>query len=152
VRAYPAASLDAWCGKQRSSGFVGEPPDASALVLEDPSRATLPDTGRSEKRLDVNGRLRKFDSSSPTADSYPAEHIPLCCAEKQGVYEAIHLQTRHMTARWPADRRSTRTCPRVAAFLACYLYSHHVQDCLLSLKQTVRHLLEPRTRNLKRGL
>lgn len=43
VRAYPAASLDAWCGKQRPSGFVGEPPDASALLLEDPSSTRIPD-------------------------------------------------------------------------------------------------------------
>jgi hypothetical protein len=32
-------------------------------------------------------------------------------------------------------------CPRVAAFPAHYLYSHHVQDGLLHLKQAVRHLL-----------
>jgi hypothetical protein len=51
VRAFPAASLDAWCGKQRSSGFVGEPPDASALLLEDPSSSE--DTGR------IAGRLRR---------------------------------------------------------------------------------------------
>jgi hypothetical protein len=40
----------------------------------------------------------------------------------------------------PQDR-----CPRVAAFLARYLYSHHMENRLLPLKQTVPHLLEPRT-------
>jgi hypothetical protein len=40
---------------------------------------------------------------------------------------------------------AARGCPRVAAFSARYLYSHHVQDGLLPLKQTVRHLLESRT-------
>ena len=36
-------------------------------------------------------------------------------------------------------------CPRVAAFLARYLYSHHVEDRLLPLKQTVPHPLDPPT-------
>ena len=36
-------------------------------------------------------------------------------------------------------------CPRVAAFLARYLFSQHVEDRLLPLKQTVRDRLESGT-------
>jgi hypothetical protein len=35
------------------------------------------------------------------------------------------------------------SCPPLAAFLARYLISHHVEDRPLPLKQTARHLLDP---------
>ena len=41
------------------------------------------------------------------------------------------------------ERPTAVACPRVAAFLARYLFSHHVEDRLLPLKQTVRHPLDP---------